>query len=764
MIGSMMMLLMLIGAGTEQFSPPGHILCAEPEASVESGGNSPLDAKAGFDSLNVRWVGAWSFGPNCYAVSVDEERDIVFMGAGGGIYALDATEPSNLAKLSEMSTRGFVEGLFYDSTTQRLYAAAHKGGLEIWDVSDLSSPQRLSSYFTPDPNPTFNVYVVGSYAYVADGWSGLRVIDVSDPANPYEVGCWDANGSFDIYVYDVYVVDSYAYIAAADSGLCVIDVSDPSNPYEVGYYPVSQAYGVHVSGSYAYLAYGGGLKVIDVSDPLNLHEVGSINFPLAHEVYVSGSYAFVGSRSSDLLRIIDVSDPANPETVACFSGLFTYDIYVSGSRPYAYFAADRSGLKVIDISYLPDSVHEVGNYTRPIVPGEMENLFIVADSYAYVVDGDLRVIDVNDPLSTREISRLDFPGYFSAMFLYVSDYAYVGDIYFSTIYIVDVSDPANPSIVGQCDAYTSGSYDLYLSWPYLYVAAGSAAGGRGGLHMIDVSDPMNPREVGSYSQPNVVTVFASGSYAYVAGENTFHVIDVSDTANLHEVGSCQLSSSRWVEDMYVSGSYAYVTLGFDGLKVVDISNPTNPHIIGSLNLFYAYGVHGSGSYVFVTNGGRATGEPPGFNVIDVSDPTNPQMVGYYEPPLRNTAMRIYATDSYAYVITGQDQQGLHDGLTGFQIYEFVPPFIDESDAHGSSAFNLKVKAQWNKLSFSLPTESDVQIKLYSITGRLLWTKEGHFASGQHTISFDDLLPNGVYLAVVKAEGFSPKISKIAVIR
>ncbi len=37
------------------------------------------------ESLNVRWVGAWPFGP-AYAVAGDSARDLVFLGSGGGVY------------------------------------------------------------------------------------------------------------------------------------------------------------------------------------------------------------------------------------------------------------------------------------------------------------------------------------------------------------------------------------------------------------------------------------------------------------------------------------------------------------------------------------------------------------------------------------------------------------------------------------------------------------------------------------------------------
>jgi len=42
---------------------------------------------------------------------------------------------------------------------------------------------------------TYGVAVAGNYAYVADGFAGLQVIDVSNPANPLRVGGFDTSGS-----------------------------------------------------------------------------------------------------------------------------------------------------------------------------------------------------------------------------------------------------------------------------------------------------------------------------------------------------------------------------------------------------------------------------------------------------------------------------------------------------------------------------------------------------------------------------------------
>ncbi len=63
-----------------------------------------------------------------------------------------------------------------------------------------------------------------------------------------------------------------------------------------------------------------------------------------------------------------------------------------------------------------------------------------------------------------------------------------------------------------------------------------ATGGTG-LYIVDVSDPANPESLSVTAMPNSCTgVDIDGSYAYVAGQDHFSSVDISDPTNLVEVG------------------------------------------------------------------------------------------------------------------------------------------------------------------------------------------------------------------------------------
>ena len=107
------------------------------------------------------------------------------------------------------------------------------------------------------------VQIVGSYAYAVDA-EGLKVLDVSTPSNPSQIGSLATSYA----PAAVFVLGNYAYVA--DSyGLEIIDVSTPSLPVKVGQYYTS-GYGndVHVVGQKAYVTDGASLTILNIADPI----------------------------------------------------------------------------------------------------------------------------------------------------------------------------------------------------------------------------------------------------------------------------------------------------------------------------------------------------------------------------------------------------------------------------------------------------------------------------------------------------------------
>jgi len=61
----------------------------------------------------------------------------------------------------------------------------------VWDISDLDDPILANEFFHETKAVDHNLYVLGNTMYLSNYTSGLRVLDVSDPANPTAVGHFD---------------------------------------------------------------------------------------------------------------------------------------------------------------------------------------------------------------------------------------------------------------------------------------------------------------------------------------------------------------------------------------------------------------------------------------------------------------------------------------------------------------------------------------------------------------------------------------------
>jgi hypothetical protein len=133
------------------------------------------------------------------------------------------------------------------------YLAYWDLGVILLDVSEPAAPRWLGRFAEPlsDEGNTHSVSVThdGHLLLVADEtsgppWGGLRLVDISDPSAPVQVGAFAtpdavAGRSGGIYAHSVHnpLVDdrspTRAYLAWYGDGVRLIDFSDPSQPTEL---------------------------------------------------------------------------------------------------------------------------------------------------------------------------------------------------------------------------------------------------------------------------------------------------------------------------------------------------------------------------------------------------------------------------------------------------------------------------------------------------------------------------------------------------
>jgi hypothetical protein len=225
------------------------------------------------------------------------------------------------------------------------------GGLAMWDVTDPANPSELGFLPTgrgPRGVHEFTVRQRGDrwFAYLAvwnseitDGSGDLRIVDVTDPRQPFEVANWGAPQAA-LHSVALSPDGRTAYLSYWDLGVIMLDVSEPDSPRWLGRYAEPQAaegntHSVALAhdGKLALVAdetFGppwGRVRLVDVQDPANPVQVGSFDTPDSAAGTPGEQYAYTihnpltddrdPNRAylawyADGVRLLDISDASRP--------------------------------------------------------------------------------------------------------------------------------------------------------------------------------------------------------------------------------------------------------------------------------------------------------------------------------------------------------------------------------------------------------------------------------------------------------------------
>jgi len=175
------------------------------------------------------------------------------------------------------------------------YIATEKGGLRVMDVSSPFNPREVDHVDLP--GYTCGIALCGDYIYVS-GWAGLFILK-SYFGLKQEGYFRTPKGA-----YGVTVAEDYVYIACDGAGLRIVNVSAPSYPQEVGLACTGRwAIGVAVAGKTCFLVDVTAVIAIDISRPSRPVEIA--HYPTSpvgtSDIATSGNYIYVADRGGLLL-------------------------------------------------------------------------------------------------------------------------------------------------------------------------------------------------------------------------------------------------------------------------------------------------------------------------------------------------------------------------------------------------------------------------------------------------------------------------------
>jgi len=554
-----------------------------------------------------------------------------FAAVRGGLLVLDVA-PAQPTQAAFLPLSGVS-----DIAVEGDHAYLAGGEFRVVDITAPHAPLLVGSCASPG----HALVVGGGYAYVLVSWEGIRIIDISEPANPAEIGFFPANGP----LCELQLVGDMIYLGEQYYGLKIVDVSNPSSPALVSCYdPDYQIYSVAVHGGFAHLASAPGVRIVDVSNPSEPFEVGVYDTDdSVDHISIDGDYAYLSHW--DYITVLDVHSPSSPAIIGEMP-VFGRPDGLRFVKNTAYLSAGFGGLRIIDVE-------------DPSAPTEIASFGLLGDVHSVGIEND----------------RIHLTGGF-----YYSGEGYTGQDElavtswwpYAGLFLIDISEPAIPQAIGYCSF--GNALDAKVRGSHAYVTDYMGAFG-----ILDLSNPSAPEILGSvWTSYRMVAEAVAGKYAYLVNEESnLRVIDVSDPTHPEEIGNLSVGSN----DIEVQGNYAYVTHYYSGLHVVDISDPVSPFEVGTYDPpNWARGLDVDGQFVYLSNGVL------GLRVLDVSDPTAPVEVGYLETP--GIAENVVVQGRYAYVAAGS---------AGIRVIDISVPSLPEEIAYfvtRCAATSVAVQDDW----------------------------------------------------------------------
>jgi hypothetical protein len=215
----------------------------------------------------------------------------------------------------------------------REQASSRRNGIVVLDLSQPAHPTILSEYEETVTGGVHNVWIDGEHDLVYachNGTSELHIIDISDPANPAEVGRWGLDRRSKT-LHDAIVQDGYAYLSYWDDGLVILDAGagthggTPTSPtfvsriaYPAGHTHTAFRYGRYVFvGDEIFPSDWDPTRPIEARGYIHVIDVGNLDEPVevaryevpeagAHNIWVEDDRLYVGYYQAGL-RVVDVS-------------------------------------------------------------------------------------------------------------------------------------------------------------------------------------------------------------------------------------------------------------------------------------------------------------------------------------------------------------------------------------------------------------------------------------------------------------------------
>lgn len=344
---------------------------------------------------------------------------------------------------------------------------------------------------------------------------------------------------------------------------------------------------------------------------------------------------------SDLQRVAYPSDfqhfVANNRQLSAAASHEGNVLDIQARGEYAYAAAGKGGLRIYDIANIDNKGFSEKMTTAPVSPLGQRFFLPTKNALAVASPTTLGV----DPLRTRILENEEQPIHLLYGFLYVADkeegLVIVGNPDLKSkspgVGTLLDGDPTNNflkrAMAFNPDGALTGARRITIAGTFAYILTDKS------LVVVDLDNPLAPKITASIGSPQLNdprAIAVQFRYAFVVDRDGMKVLDVTDLAQPKPVTNV-LVPFEDARNIYVARTYAYVSVGKQGLAIVNVEIPSAPKL----------------DQIFSANG----------QLNDVND----------------VKIGMVAGSAFAFVA---------DGRNGLQVLQIVSPFDDPAHFSGFS--------------------------------------------------------------------------------
>ena len=309
-----------------------------------------------------------------------------------GLIGIDVSDPLSPYAVSFTSTGYYPHATDVEGDVAAVLS--NEATLQMLDVSDPRAPELLGFCTQPPDTMTHNTYrqravrVSDGIAVVSSMNDCVNFYDVGIPYSPHQVGTRSYNYAWGFYPAER--VGDLVYVGTTE--VEVLDITDPADPVQVGTGPALQqspANDLIIDGDSGYLLGYYEVLIFDLTDPITPVELGRFDVEdWAYAFALDGNVLGVSSCNygttslwKDILTFYDVSDPQNPTLVKTMenpevTSVAWYDVSLAAEDGFFYLCG-------YDRFMVIDATDPANAFVTAVYPETREGWYVGGHQYAY---------------------------------------------------------------------------------------------------------------------------------------------------------------------------------------------------------------------------------------------------------------------------------------------------------------------------------------------------------------------------------------------